>query len=139
MYASATCSTSHFLPQTAKRFDSVIFAGFRLRCPFCRNSVAFEFRVIHLEHLCFCYLFYIRLLHQTAKRFDLVSFAAFRLRCPGCRNSVAFEFRMNHLEHVGFCYLFYINHSSKNGETLSLGEFRGIPTSMPRLPKSSCL
>ncbi|KAJ6856773.1 hypothetical protein NC651_038445 [Populus alba x Populus x berolinensis] len=38
--------------------------------PGCRNSVAFEFRVIPLEHVCFCYLFYIRLLPQTAKRFD---------------------------------------------------------------------
>ncbi|KAL3575837.1 hypothetical protein D5086_021137 [Populus alba] len=61
MSASATCSTSDFLPQTAKRFDSVSFAAFRLRCPGCRNSVAFEFRVIPLEHVCFCYLFYIRL------------------------------------------------------------------------------
>ncbi|KAL3575851.1 hypothetical protein D5086_021134 [Populus alba] len=139
MYASATCSTSDFLPQTAKRFDSVSFAAFRLRCPGCRNSVAFEFRVIPLEHVCFCYLFYIRLsskrnaltrmyasatcstsdfLPQTAKRFDSVSFAAFRLRCPCCRNSVAFEFRVIPLEHVCFCYLFYIRLSSANGETL---------------------
>ncbi|KAJ6931899.1 hypothetical protein NC651_007551 [Populus alba x Populus x berolinensis] len=29
------------LPQTAKRFDSVSFTTFRLRCPGCRNSVAF--------------------------------------------------------------------------------------------------
>ncbi|KAL3575875.1 hypothetical protein D5086_021158 [Populus alba] len=118
MYASATCSTSHFLPQTAKRFDSVSFAAFRLRCPGCRNSVAFEFRVIPLEHVCFCYLFYITLLPQTAKRFDSVSFAAFRLRCPGCRNSVAFEFRVIPLEHVCFCYLFYITLPSAKGETL---------------------
>ncbi|KAL3575858.1 hypothetical protein D5086_021141 [Populus alba] len=61
MSASATCSTSDFLPQTAKRFDSVSFAAFRLRCPGCRNSVAFEFRVIPLEHVCFCYLFYTRI------------------------------------------------------------------------------
>ncbi|KAL3569997.1 hypothetical protein D5086_027247 [Populus alba] len=84
MYASVTCSTSHFLPQTAKRFDSVSFAAFRLRCPSCRNSVAFEFRVIPLEDVCFCYLFYITLLPQMAKCFDSVSFTAFRLRCPGC-------------------------------------------------------
>ncbi|KAL3575866.1 hypothetical protein D5086_021149 [Populus alba] len=77
MYAFATCSTSHSLPQTAKRFDSVSFAVFRLGFPGCRNSVAFEFRVIPLEHVCFCYLFYIRLLPQMAKRFDSVSFAAF--------------------------------------------------------------
>ncbi|KAL3575862.1 hypothetical protein D5086_021145 [Populus alba] len=61
MYASATCSTSDFLPQTAKRFDSVSFAAFDFDAPVCRNSVAFEFRVIPLEHVCFCYLFYIRL------------------------------------------------------------------------------
>ncbi|KAL3575879.1 hypothetical protein D5086_021162 [Populus alba] len=99
MYASATCSTSHFLPQTAKRFDSVSFAAFRLRCPGCRNSVAFEFRVIPLEH-----------------------FAAFRLGCPGCRNSVAFEFRVIPLEHVCFCYLFYITLPSakRNALTRSL-------------------
>ncbi|KAJ6908881.1 hypothetical protein NC652_019982 [Populus alba x Populus x berolinensis] len=100
MYASATCSTSYFLPQTAKRFDSVSFAAFRLRCP----------------HVCFCYLFYITLLPQTAKRFDSVSFAAFRLRCPGCRNSVAFEFRVIPLEHVCFCYLFYITLPSAKSE-----------------------
>ena len=139
MYASATCSTSHFLPQTAKRFHSVSFEAFRLQCSGCRNSVAFEYRVIPLEHVCFCYLFYITLSSQTAKRFDSVSFAAFPLQCPGCRNSVAFEFRVIHLEHVCFCYLFYITLSSANDETLSLGEFRGIPTSMPRLPKFSCL
>ncbi|KAL3575855.1 hypothetical protein D5086_021138 [Populus alba] len=67
MYASATCSTSDFLPQTAKRFDSVSFAAFRLRCPGCRNSVAFEFRVIPLEHVCFCYLFYIRLSYANGE------------------------------------------------------------------------
>ena len=106
------------LPQTAKRFDSVSFTAFRLRCPDCRNPVAFEFRVIPLEHVCFCYLFHIRLLPQTVKRFDLVSFAAFRLRCPGWRNSVACEFRVIPLEHVCFCYLFYITLSSANGETL---------------------
>jgi len=51
---------SHWLPpQTAKRIDSVSFAAFRLRRPGCRNSVAFEFRVISLEHVCFRYLFYI--------------------------------------------------------------------------------
>ncbi|KAJ7002432.1 hypothetical protein NC653_007795 [Populus alba x Populus x berolinensis] len=85
MYASATCSTSHFLPQTAKRFDSVSFAAFRLRCPAKRfDSVSFAaFR-----------------LRCPAKRFDSVSFAAFRLRCPGCRNSVAFEFRVIPLEHA---------------------------------------
>ncbi|KAL3570000.1 hypothetical protein D5086_027249 [Populus alba] len=49
MYASATCSTSEFLPQTAKRFDS---------------------------NVCFCYLLYITLLPQKAKRFDSVSFTA---------------------------------------------------------------
>ena len=139
MYASITCSTSHFLPQTAKGFDSVSSAAFRLRRPCCRNSVAFEFRVIPLEHVCFCYLFYITLLRETAKQFDSVSFAAFRLRCPGCRNLVAFEFREIPLEHVCFCYLFYIRPSSANGKTLLLGEFRGIPTSKPRLPKFSCL
>jgi hypothetical protein len=37
----------------------VSFAAFRLRRPGCRNSVAFEFRVIPLEHVCFRYLFYI--------------------------------------------------------------------------------
>ncbi|KAL3569990.1 hypothetical protein D5086_027239 [Populus alba] len=74
MYASATCSTSDFHPQT-KRFDSVSFATFRFRCPFCRNSVAFEFRVIPLEHVCFCYLFYIRLSSANNKRFDSVSFS----------------------------------------------------------------
>ncbi|KAL3569993.1 hypothetical protein D5086_027242 [Populus alba] len=79
MYASATCSTSHFLPQMAKRFDSVSFAAFRLRCPGCRNSVSFEFRVIALELVSLCYLFYITLLPQTAKRFVSVSFTAFRL------------------------------------------------------------
>ena len=139
MYAFATCSTSNFLPQTAKRFDSVSFEQFRLRCPGCRNSVAFEFRVIPLEHVCFRYMFYIRLLPQMAKCFDAVSFAAFRLRCPDRRNSVAFEFRVIPLEHVCLCYLFYITFSSANGETLLLGEFRGIPTSMPRLSKFSCL
>ena len=139
MYASATFSTIDFHPQTAKRFDSVSFAAFRLRCPGCRNSVAFEFRVIPLEHVCFCYLFYIRLSSANAKRFDSVSFAAFQLRCPGCRNSVTFEFRVIHLEHVCFCYLFYIRLSSTNGETRSLGEFRGIPTSLPGLPKFSCI
>ncbi|KAL3575840.1 hypothetical protein D5086_021139 [Populus alba] len=131
MYASATCSTSDFLPQTAKRFDSVSFAAFRLRCPGCRNSVAFEFRVIPLEHTFFrkrrnaLTRMYASatcstsdFLPQTAKRFDSVSFAAFRLRCPGCRNSVAFEFRVIPLEHVCFCYLFYIRLSSANGETL---------------------
>ncbi|KAL3569994.1 hypothetical protein D5086_027243 [Populus alba] len=69
MNASASCSTSHFLPQTTKRFDSVSFAAFRLRCPGCRNSISFEFRVIPLELVCLCYLFYITLLPQTAKRF----------------------------------------------------------------------
>ena len=54
MYASATCSTSYFLSQTAKRFESMSFKAFRLRCTVCRNSVAFEFRVIPLEHVCFC-------------------------------------------------------------------------------------
>ncbi|KAJ6953060.1 hypothetical protein NC652_004906 [Populus alba x Populus x berolinensis] len=100
MYASATCSTSHFLPQTAKRFDSVSFAAFRLRCPGCRNSVAFEFRVIALEHVCAATCSTSVFLPQTAKRFDSVSFAAFQLRCPGCRNSVAFEFRVIPLEHI---------------------------------------
>ncbi|KAJ6978346.1 hypothetical protein NC653_030046 [Populus alba x Populus x berolinensis] len=109
----------YFLPQTAKRFDSVSFAAFRLRCPVCRNSVAFEFRVIPLEHVYF--------LPQTAKRFDSVSFAAFRLRCPGCRNSVAFEFRVIPLEHVCFCYLFYIRLSSAKGkrfDSVSFAAFR---------------
>ncbi|KAL3564561.1 hypothetical protein D5086_033987 [Populus alba] len=106
MYASATYSIAHFLPQTAKRFDSVSFPAFRLRCPGCRNSVAFEFRVIPLEHVCFCYLFYIKLPSANSetlsleKRFDSVSFAAFRLRCPGCRNSVAFEFWLIPIEHL---------------------------------------
>ncbi|KAJ6999225.1 hypothetical protein NC653_015155 [Populus alba x Populus x berolinensis] len=66
----------------AKRFDSVNFAAFCLRYPGCRNSVAFEFRVIPFEHVCFCYLFYITLpsangetlLPQTAKRFDCVTY-----------------------------------------------------------------
>ncbi|KAL3564564.1 hypothetical protein D5086_033990 [Populus alba] len=84
MYVSATSSTSHFLPQTAKRFESVSFAAFRLRCPGCRNSVAFEIWLIPIEHVCFCYLFYVRLLPQMAKRFDPVSFATFRIRCPPC-------------------------------------------------------
>ncbi|KAJ7005439.1 hypothetical protein NC653_004911 [Populus alba x Populus x berolinensis] len=65
MYASSTCSTSHFLPQKAKRFDSVSFRGIPTTMPGCRNSVAFEFRVIPLEDVCFCYLFYITLLPQT--------------------------------------------------------------------------
>ncbi|KAL3575876.1 hypothetical protein D5086_021159 [Populus alba] len=94
------------------------FAAFRLGCPGCRNSVAFEFRVIPLEHVCFCYLFYITLPSAKAKCFDSMSFAAFRLGCPGCRNSVAFEFRVIPLEHVCFCYLFYITLPSANGETL---------------------
>jgi len=46
----------------------VNFAAFRLRRPGCRNSVAFEFRVIPLEHVCFRYLFYIRLLHLKRTR-----------------------------------------------------------------------
>ncbi|KAL3575864.1 hypothetical protein D5086_021147 [Populus alba] len=103
----------HTSSAKAKRFDSVSFAAFRLRLP---KSVAFEFRVIPLDHVCFCYLFYF--LPQTAKRFDSVSFAAFRLRLPRCRNSVAFEFRVIPLEHVCFCYLFYITLPSANGETL---------------------
>ena len=139
MYASATCSTSYFLPQTAKRFDSVSFEAFRLRCPGCRNSVAFEFRVIPLEHVCFCYLFYIRQLPQRAKRFESMSCAAFQLRCPSCQNSVAFEFRVIPLEHVCFCYLFYTTLPFAKGVTFWLDEFRGIPTSMPRLSKFSCL
>ncbi|KAL3575880.1 hypothetical protein D5086_021163 [Populus alba] len=99
----------------AKRFDSVSFAAFRLRCPGCRNSVAFEFRVIPLEH-----------------------FAAFRLRCPGCRNSVAFEFRVIPLEHVCFCYLFYITLPSANGErfdSVSFAAFRlDAPVAEIQLP-----
>ena len=125
--------------QTAKRFDSVSFAAFPLRCPSCRNSNNFEFWVIPLEHVCFCYFLSITLLPLTVKRFDSVSFTAFRLRCPFCRNSVAFEFRVIPLEHVCFCYLFYIILSFANGETRSLSEFRGIPTSLPELPKFNCL
>ncbi|KAL3612538.1 hypothetical protein D5086_003558 [Populus alba] len=83
----------------AKRFDSLSFAAFRLRCPGCRNSVAFEFRVIPLEHVCFCYLFYITcpgcLPDQTAKRFDSHS----DFDAPVAKNSVAFEFRVIPLEH----------------------------------------
>ena len=139
MYASATCSTSDFHPRTAKCFESVSFAASRLRCPGCRNSVAFEFRVIPLEHVCFCYFLSITLLPLTVKRFDSVSFTAFGLRCIGCQNSAAFEFRVIPLEYVCFCYLSYITLSFANGETLRLGEFRGILTWMPRLPKFSCL
>ncbi|KAJ6990630.1 hypothetical protein NC653_019022 [Populus alba x Populus x berolinensis] len=77
MYASATCSTSAFFPQTAKRFEYVSFRGIPLRFPGCRNSVAFEiglsnsvafeFWVIPLEHVCFCYLFYLRLLSANGE------------------------------------------------------------------------
>ncbi|KAL3565918.1 hypothetical protein D5086_033964 [Populus alba] len=92
MYASATCPISdvfhkrpnaltRLLPQTAKGFDYVSFVLFRLRWPGCRNSVAFEFLVIPLEHVCLRYFFYIRQLPQTVKRFD---------------------------SHVCFRYLFYI-------------------------------
>ncbi|KAL3575834.1 hypothetical protein D5086_021117 [Populus alba] len=130
IYASATCSTSDFLPQTAKRFDLVSVAAFRLPYPGCQNIVAFEFRVIPFEDLP---LNFVRsllsmyasatcstsdFLPQTAKPFDSVSVAAFRLPWPGCRNSVAFEFRVIPLENVCFCYLFYIRLSSANGETL---------------------
>ncbi|KAJ6980632.1 LRR receptor-like serine/threonine-protein kinase [Populus alba x Populus x berolinensis] len=120
------------------------FATFRLRCPVCRNSVAFEFRVIPLEHVIFAAF----RLRCPAKRFDSLSFAAFRLRCrrcrnsvafeflviplehfrafrlrcPGCRNSVAFEFRVIPVEHVCFCYLFYI--------TLPSGKRRNALTRM---------
>ncbi|KAL3565919.1 hypothetical protein D5086_033965 [Populus alba] len=88
----------HTSSSNGKTFDSVSFAVFRFRCPGCRNSVAFEFRMIPLEHVCFRYLSYIRLLPQMAKRFDSVSFAAFRLRCHSCRNSVTFAFRVIPLE-----------------------------------------
>ncbi|KAJ6874437.1 hypothetical protein NC652_034197 [Populus alba x Populus x berolinensis] len=80
--SSCYCSHQPLLPQTAKRFDSVSFAAFRLRCPGCRNSVAFEFRVIPLEHVYSATCSTSYFLPQTAKRFDSVSFAAFRLRCP---------------------------------------------------------
>ncbi|KAL3575870.1 hypothetical protein D5086_021153 [Populus alba] len=112
MYASATCSTSHFLPQKAKRFDSMSFAAFRLRCPGCRNSVAFEFRVIPLEHVCFCYLFYITL--PSAKRNALTRMYA----SATCSTS------------------HFLPQTAKRFDSVS---FRGIPTSMPRLPKFSCL
>ncbi|KAL3564560.1 hypothetical protein D5086_033986 [Populus alba] len=124
MYASATCSISHFFPETAKRFDSVSVAAFRLRCPGCRNSVAFEFQLpLNFGSSLFSLNASATsstsdFLPQTAKRFDSVTFPAFRLRWPGCRNSVAFEFRVILFEHVCFCYLFYTTLSSTNDETL---------------------
>ncbi|KAL3565926.1 hypothetical protein D5086_033972 [Populus alba] len=128
------------LPQTEKRFDSVSFAAFRLRFHGCRNSIAFEFRVIPLEHVCFGCLFYIRLVPQTAKCFDYVSFALFRIRWPGCRNSVAIEFRVIPLEHVCFPLLCpYIRLLPQNSKRFNSMIFAPIPTSMPRLPKFSCL
>ena len=139
MYASATCSTSDFFHKQGKRFESVSFEACILRCPSCRNSVACEFRVIPLEHVCFCYLFYIRLLPQTGKRFDSVSFAACRLRCPGCRNIVAFEFRVIPIELVCFCYLFHMRLLPQTAKRFDSVIFHGIPTSMARLTKSSCL
>ncbi|KAL3569988.1 hypothetical protein D5086_027237 [Populus alba] len=75
MYASATCSTSDFHPQTLKRFDSGKFRDIPTSMPFCRNSVAFEFRVIPLEHVCFCYLFYIRLSSANGKALTRLSSA----------------------------------------------------------------
>ncbi|KAJ6892967.1 hypothetical protein NC652_027078 [Populus alba x Populus x berolinensis] len=124
----------NFYPQTAKRFESVSFRAFLVsgisdfECPACRNSVAFEFRVIPLVHVCFCYLFYITILPQTAKRFDSVSFAAFRLRCPGCRNSIAFEFRVIPLEHAASTRDFSAFRLRCPGCRISVAfEFRVIP------------
>ncbi|KAJ6942377.1 hypothetical protein NC652_008256 [Populus alba x Populus x berolinensis] len=116
-------STSQFLPQTGwNALTSVTFTAFQLRSPpVAENSVAFEFRVILLEH------------HHTSfrkrrKRFDSSRVSRYSdFDATGCRNSDAFEFRVDpYLSMYASANLFYITLPSANGETLETSvSYRG--------------
>ena len=109
------------LPQTVKCIYSVSFAAFRLQCPGCRNSVAFEFRVIPLEHVCFCYLFYIRLSSTNNETLWLCEFRGISTSMPRLPK---FSCLWISGDPSWVCMLLLLvlhQTSSANGETLWLG------------------